>query len=193
MKRTLVFFSWPSWKILQRPMQRRETIPETLKLRCRSLQHRRRGSKKTKNVMRWRINTWVKINGNDAMNHWRRQKKMAKVAGATSGQHTTASTERLVGQVQKKRGKGGDAPHSLHFKRRVIFLVTLAFLWKTGLVCAPKYQNKTRWCRGCTRRGRRKGALTNLTTETGLLSVVTTLTLGKEGSLASLQICIREL
>jgi hypothetical protein len=25
--RTLVFFSWPSWKILQRPMQRRETIP----------------------------------------------------------------------------------------------------------------------------------------------------------------------
>ena len=87
---------------------------------------------KTKNIMRWRIDTWVNNSGNDAMNHWRRQKKMAKVAGATSGQHN--STKRLVGQVQKKRGKGGDAPHSLHFKRRVIFLVTLAFLWKTGLV-----------------------------------------------------------
>ena len=47
---------------------------------------------------------------------------------------STARCGQNVATAGQSANAGVRSPHFLHFKRRVIFLVTLAFLWKTGLV-----------------------------------------------------------
>jgi hypothetical protein len=52
----------------------------------------------------------------------------------TSKSTSTARYGQNVATAGQSANAGVRSPHFLHFKRRVIFLVTLAFLWKTGLV-----------------------------------------------------------
>lgn len=67
---------------------------------------------------------------------------------------------------------------TVHSRRRTTFLVVLAFLWKTGLVCPPYPVDDARQLHSKHSRYNPR--------RTGLLSVVTTLSLSEERSLSGL-------
>ncbi len=97
-----------------------------------------------------------------------------------------------------EKGQGGRRTAILALQTQGDFLGDLGLLVENGLGLRAACKNKPKivqnWGRGRAASGeaRRHVARTYLTTETGLLSVITTLTLGEEGGLASLQRCIRK-
>ena len=116
-------------------------------------------------------------------------KKQPHAANCTRVQTSAAGGE---------KGQGGRRTALLALQTQGDFLGDLGLLVENGLGLRTECKNKPKivqnWSRGRAARddARRHLALTYLTTETGLLSVVTTLTLSEEGGLASLQTSIRE-
>lgn len=89
------------------------------------------------------------------------------------------------GNSGPKRQRGGSLTAFLALQTQSDFLGNLGLLVEDGLGLIAKKSTSVR-----REHDAGSSTITHLTTETGLLSVVTTLTLREEGSLASLAWCV---